>query len=135
MQSADYRANWLWYVFYFSNYKPAYANDPYLGQFWSLAVEEQFYLTWPLTVYLLSKKKLALLCSVVAFVSLLLRYWLDGTGWNAYALTFTRLDPLALGALFALAFRTPRWRELSERYASKLSWVAFVAFLISVLAN
>jgi hypothetical protein len=33
--------------------------------------------------------------------------------------------PLALGALSALTFRTPVWRELFERYASKLSWVAF----------
>jgi peptidoglycan/LPS O-acetylase OafA/YrhL len=58
-QPGDYRGNWLWYIFNFSNYKPVYADDPYLDQFWSLAVENQFYLTWPLPVFLLSKRRLA----------------------------------------------------------------------------
>jgi peptidoglycan/LPS O-acetylase OafA/YrhL len=50
---------------------------------------------------------------------------------NIYALTFTRLDPLALGALSALAFRTSVWRELFEcdRIEAELGSVCGISHL------
>jgi hypothetical protein len=44
-----------WYFSYLLNWKPDHGyNDLYLGHLWSLAIEEQFYLVWPLVVWLLS---------------------------------------------------------------------------------
>jgi peptidoglycan/LPS O-acetylase OafA/YrhL len=49
-----------WYWLYASNWRSG--NSPgalmYLRHFWSLAVEEQFYLVWPMAVLLISTRRL-----------------------------------------------------------------------------
>ena len=79
---------------------------PHLGHFWSLAVEEHFYLLWPLAVRCLGRRRLMQLCLVGAGASMLLRLAVvTGGGWqfSAYLLTPCRLDGLLLGSLVALA--------------------------------
>lgn len=46
------------------------ANEPYTAHFWSLAVEEQFYLTFPLLLYLSTNKCLVLALSIILIVPL-----------------------------------------------------------------
>jgi peptidoglycan/LPS O-acetylase OafA/YrhL len=59
----DFGGNWWWFLLYSCNLKPDHAaNDAYLGHFWSLAVEEQFYLVWPAVVLLLSRRRLTYFC-------------------------------------------------------------------------
>ena len=131
---ADYTGNWWWYILYFCNWKPGNAaGDPWLGHFWSLAVEEQFYLVWPAIVLFLSRRYLTVCCGVLALLSFCLRVaWAhDHTAWNViYRLTITRLDTLALGALAALAVRSQRWRPLCEQYAGVLTLAGMAAFAI-----
>ena len=50
--SAFYVTNW-WYVEHGTSYFDAIGRPPLLQHLWSLAVEEQFYLVWPLILYLL----------------------------------------------------------------------------------
>lgn len=79
---------------------------PHLGHFWSLAVEEHFYLLWPLAVRLLIRRRLMQLCLAGTALSLLLRVVIVIGGWwpySAYLMTPCRLDGLLLGALVALA--------------------------------
>ncbi len=90
-----------------------------LVHFWSLAVEEQFYIVWPWLVFWLSRKGLFRLCvaclGTALAVRILLAYGL-ALPVAAYALMPARLDPLAAGALIALAARSKggllRWRKL-----------------------
>ena len=49
-----------------------------LGHFWSLAIEEQFYLVWPLMTYGLSARKLETLCLIVLSASF--AFHLSATG-------------------------------------------------------
>jgi peptidoglycan/LPS O-acetylase OafA/YrhL len=82
----------------------------YLDHFWSLAIEEHFYLFWPLVVFLLARWPRALvavslaiwLCAMLSRVagSLMGLSW-----WTTYVLTPFRLDGLALGAFLAVTVR------------------------------
>ena len=80
------------------------------GYFWSLAVEEQFYVVWPFVVYALSDRSLlrvsiGLLC-VSLLSRLVLTYFGVGTG-ALYNMTFTHLDGLAVGSCLSICLRSP----------------------------
>lgn len=114
-----------WYWSYLGNVRLAFGApisrlEP--GLFWSLAVEEQFYLAWPLVVWVAGRRRLVALCVAMLAASLALRVgWRLADGgrqaMNAiYVLTPTRWDGLAVGALLAVAARTPSaWPRVARR--------------------
>lgn len=76
-----------------------------LGHFWSLAVEEQFYLVWPALVWMLSRRALTRLALGCVLGAILLRTAMFFGHVNSYAIfTFTpcRIDAFALGAFVSL---------------------------------
>lgn len=79
--------------------------------FWSLAIEEHFYLLWPLLVFLLSRRSLMFLCGVLVLVALACRIALLSAGCQPLGLPYQwtpcRIDALAVGAFLALAVRRP----------------------------
>ena len=82
--------------------------EPTTGHLWSLAVEEQFYLLWPVVVYLCTPRRLKVVCIAVAVVSFGLRcaFAVSGSDFLVfYTLTFTHMDGLAVGALLAVILR------------------------------
>ena len=75
-----------------------------LGHFWSLAVEEQFYLAWPLIVLALCRESLLKLCIAIVALTPIVRLAFYVAGANQYWVTmFTicQMDSLALGAMLA----------------------------------
>lgn len=133
----DYGGSWWWFVFYVCNLKPDHAvHDPYLGHFWSLAVEEQFYLIWPAVVFFLPRRWLTCFCLWAIALALALRVFLSWSGadWNTiYRVTPMRLDALALGGLGAIALRSERWRDRGIALARKALPAGSALFLCSVL--
>ncbi len=101
---------WLW--LYASNWYLAIHQAwalPYVGHFWSLAVEEQFYLLWPAVVLALGRRSLLTACVVVAALALALRCALSFAGAGEVALvvlTPCRFDALCIGGFVALAIRS-----------------------------
>jgi peptidoglycan/LPS O-acetylase OafA/YrhL len=84
---------------------------------WSLAVEEQFYLLWPIAVYFLSEQAIGWTAGAIVFVAPLLRWFctpLFSYHWPIYALTPFRMDLLAVGALIALLWR--KRQDLIRRF-------------------
>ena len=84
----------------------------YINHFWSLAVEEQFYLFWPLLVYLLARRPRALTAvslavSLSAMLARLIGSLMGLSWWTTGGLIPFRLDALALGAFLAVAARQP----------------------------
>lgn len=115
----------------------------YLAVTWSLAVEEQFYLTWPLVVNALSKKNLMRLCFAIIGLSTLARI-LGAIFWtNTHAMvtffyynTFTRMEPIAAGVLLAIAFTEPAWKERLRKVALPVFLVAYIILLVvEVVSN
>jgi peptidoglycan/LPS O-acetylase OafA/YrhL len=82
---------------------------------WSLAVEEQFYLTLPLIVFFFSGRQLrkVALCGIVAAPLLrVFLYVLWPNNWGApFTLMPCRADSLLLGVLAAILLRDATWRE------------------------
>jgi peptidoglycan/LPS O-acetylase OafA/YrhL len=105
---------WLW--FYGSNIRMAAAGNGWifgsLSHFWSLAVEEHFYLIWPVLVFCCSTRALARVCLALAAASMLCRegFLLGGLSPEyIYVLSPCRFDGLALGGFVAAL--TQLWRN------------------------
>ncbi len=80
------------------------------SHFWSLAIEEQFYMVWPLVVLLLSRGTLRRTCMVLIGLAFVIRVGLDVAGFEPHSIyTFTpaRMDTLVSGALLAIVVRSP----------------------------
>lgn len=113
---------------YFESDQPA---SPVL-HFWTLSVEEQFYLVWPSVLVLAlawrARKHRPLLALVVVAASASLAWSIHYTGVSptaAYFSTFARAWELALGA--ALAIAAPAVLRLVERRRAVLGWLGLAA--------
>lgn len=101
------RQNWIWFMTYTVNFGKAFSHYPGfypLTHFWTLAVEEQFYLLWPLIVLLLSPRKLIYACCLLTIASLLYRcvaIYNEIPPPIVQQFTFGCFDPLCIGAAFA----------------------------------
>jgi peptidoglycan/LPS O-acetylase OafA/YrhL len=108
----------LWTLAYLGNFLMAFggweALPGHTTHLWSLAIEEQFYLVWPLLVLLLSRPALLRLCIGAIVLGWVSRFgfhlWL-GHGIAGYALLPARVDALALGAVLAVIGPEPGWAE------------------------
>lgn len=107
--------------------------EPYLQHLWSLAVEEQFYLCWPLLIYLpKNAKQIQVLVAAVFLFALLFRLFLflnTNDRMPLYYNTLTRADSLAAGALLATSVR------LSKPFPKAWTWMIAVVFLGMLLCS
>jgi peptidoglycan/LPS O-acetylase OafA/YrhL len=113
----------LWYWTYLSNWKMGLENQwPPMGisVYWSLAIEEQFYLVWPAVVLLSGTRGLRWVCVTIIVAAFSIRTMQVAAGASpllVYVGTFSRMDGLAAGALVSIFLRDPIEREWSQRFA------------------
>jgi peptidoglycan/LPS O-acetylase OafA/YrhL len=112
------------------------ASLPYgFAHFWSLAVEEQFYLLWPLVVCALSPRRLLTVCLCIAAGALLLRCALAAWSvdpWTLYVNTACRMDALSLGGAGACLVRIPALSEQIRARRALLGAGALLVFLLGI---
>lgn len=104
-----YYSNW-WYIFHDLSYFESFGPPPLLNHFWSLAVEEQFYIIWPILIllvlrFLKHKSLLFLLTIIGAVISTTLMAYLFHPGLDpsrVYYGTDTRAFSLLIGAALAM---------------------------------
>src|ERR1700733_2824360 len=122
------RQSWLSSIFY---YKYFVRGDTETAHFWSLSVEEHFYLVWPI-VFLLFKRSraffafgiilLVFLCRTFAYYNIL---HLPIIG--DWAFIFQRVDAIMIGCLFAM-YRVPLSSWLDKFMSAK-----FIPLLLLIL--
>ncbi len=78
------------------------------GHFWSLAVEEHFYLVWPAVVLLCRRRSLHRVCFLCIGIAIVTRIVMLHLHHFVFYFTLCRLDGLAVGALLALLVRGPK---------------------------
>ena len=139
-QRAELRRDLPWSIFYVSNWGqivgdvPYYASVPLLRHLWSLAVEEQWYLVWPLIFCGLSalglrRASAASALATAALIVMVLTFVWHGNGPGPvetvfgeiedrtnflYLSTFTRCSGLLLGAAAAYVWRPWRWPKAAK---------------------
>ncbi len=128
---AGWLNHWWWYAFFATNigFALGESGNPGFGVLWSLAIEEQFYVVWPLAVWFLSERRLAVLAAAGIVIAPLLRAaatpFFDSF-WPIYFLTPFRIDLLCAGALLAILMR--RQPDLPERL-SIAAWATLAGTL------
>jgi peptidoglycan/LPS O-acetylase OafA/YrhL len=121
------------YTYDFYHASSAFAHSTSLSHFWSLAVEEQFYLIWPLALRYIGKRRLPAACVALIVAGPLVRiavaqlwsslpYASPIWAQNVYVLPFSHVDAFATGALLTV------WRP------GRVSKRAYAAVFVATLA-
>ena len=100
------------------------------GNYWSLAVEEHFYLFWPLLIYFFSNKNLLRFVIFIILGDVLLRVFMLFKGIEIYHFTFTRFDSLAIGSLLALIEVKGK---LTEKYSKNFLFISILTIIPTVI--
>ena len=105
---AVFKGHFAWYVLYIPNFL-VYKTQAWpgmLSHFWSLGVEEQFYLIWPFLIFLFPYNALKYLFPGIILLSIAFKIFLfnsNGPFFNFYdALPISCFDAFGIGALLAL---------------------------------
>jgi len=124
-------AHQAWYWLYLENFLNAWGKSiPVMNHFWSLAIEEQFYLVWPVVVWKLPARRLTQVCAVliiaIAAARFVVVHFPLPSREFVYALTPLRCDALLFGALVACL----QARGLLARFSFVVKWTALTGFAL-----
>lgn len=121
----------LW--MYTMNLQMAWLNDFCYGpfnHFWSLAVEEQYYLVWPVIVFGMKSQALLRLCTMSLVILAMARIGFSFAELGSVAekvFTLFRLDGLLLGSVAAIMIREmPTW----QRHITTYRWTGAIMLLL-----
>ena len=128
-------------LLFYRNYKPLgmdYQGGFYTAHFWSLAVEEHFYLIWPILLIAAKPKRAGKVVFVFAMVVFAWRnaeshfQWLAGIllPANLLSRSDTRMDALLWGCLAAIYF--PAIKRYSARIRFSQLWLPILATLLVI---
>lgn len=132
-----FAANWR-FVFLGTDYLHATDALSPMQHFWSLSVEEQFYLVWPALMILVfalarrhSRQAIVIAMTLVTAASFAWSVWESSANptW-AYFSTFSRAWELGIGALLACA--APLFVHLQARARTSLGWIGLTTLLAGI---
>jgi peptidoglycan/LPS O-acetylase OafA/YrhL len=131
---------WLAAVLCFINYQTR-ARSWYLGHYWSLAIEEHFYLLWPGFLRAVSSPRRRLgIAIVLAYAvgiwrAVAFKYGITYTSARDFwGRTDVMLDGLLWGCILALTFRLPPLKALLVKVTAPWFWIAGVTLIAVIIA-
>ncbi|GEM_PF-1162995 len=138
-----YVQNWI-AIFDFSYNPIGDDKNEFLEHFWSLAIEEQFYLVWPVFFLFMYKKfnsaTIILSLLSIIFFSALLRFnmvYMEGVSWAIpYTWTITRFDSLVMGGLLIYAVKKKyKIIDIIKKYSHMLMGLLLFSAIIILFRN
>jgi peptidoglycan/LPS O-acetylase OafA/YrhL len=109
-------------------------NFPWFGHFWSLCVEEHFYLLWPFIIYFSTEKwlpKMMWIIIVISVLSLIVSHFFGNKVPFVKWTTLQGAGILSTGGLVAWYFRKPEKFDRLSKYAERFVWpLGFLLVLI-----
>jgi peptidoglycan/LPS O-acetylase OafA/YrhL len=119
--------------FYLSNVTPLFGVVQSYPVLWSLAVEEHFYLLWPMIVRRFSIRRVEQIAIAVVCIVPALRWASYMLGWRTGLSEYTWLvcDGLAMGAWLAIRIRRP---DLTRELLARISMGALTVALVATCA-
>ncbi|MEP7341485.1 MAG: acyltransferase [Acidobacteriota bacterium] len=130
---------WISCLLFFRNYlAPESLGEWYTAHFWSLAIEEHFYLLWPGVLVLCGIRRARWVGIVIALLVAAWRVvefrqqWVShlSPGGLFYWRTDIRLDGLLWGCAAALLLDVPVWKERLTRWLSFPVWLLLLVMFV-----
>lgn len=125
-----------WYLTFTQNFpmvRDSSLGTMILAPTWSLAVEEQFYLTLPFIIRFAPRKLLIWLVVILICFASIFRTVIWFQTSNTFAVKFLMpscLDSLMMGVLIAILLRTPKSSILIEKYRLRLMIPIYIILVI-----
>ena len=136
----DFLSTELWFWLFLNNWAQAAGHMIYwFGPAWSLAVEEQFYLLWPLIVARADPARLLRICGLLIVLAFLgrcvLLFVAHAYSGSVYRMTICRMDSLAAGAAVALLVARPGVLGRARAHAAPLLGAAFATLAVGAAVS
>ncbi|MBS4192472.1 acetyltransferase [Bacillus sp. FJAT-49705] len=142
ISSIFYASNW-WFIFHELSYFDSFGSPSPLKNLWSLSIEEQFYLIWPIVLavglYVFKKRSrvsiFVLICALCSALLMGILYQPGTDPSRVYYGTDTRSFELLIGCCLALVWPMKRLtsKKLTSKHSNTLNITSMIAFSILIL--
>lgn len=112
---------------------------PFISHLWSIGVEEQFYVFWPLIIKYIKKRLVGFLILFILFFLVVrnVEYYFHGTSYLIKVLNFTRFDLMAIGGIGAVILNSNNkiYQKIKSILSNRLFQIAVFLFFIVLVSS